>query len=63
MQQFNRKQAAIAGATIYVGRPCKVCTGTQRYVCDAQCTVCCKARARVRRLRLRELVRAARGAK
>ena len=59
MSYYNRTEAAGAGATIYQGRACRVCTDKNRYVSDSQCVTCAKARARVRRLRIRELQQAA----
>lgn len=55
MNHLTRTEAAIAGATIYVGRACKICTDNRRYVSDCQCVTCAKARAKVRRLRIRDL--------
>lgn len=40
--------------TIYIGRPCKSCKGTERYVCNGACRACCIKASQEQVLRRRE---------
>lgn len=58
-----RLEAAKRGHNKYNGSPCKICGGTERYTASASCTACQKRHNDQSKMRIRELLKQAKGAK
>ena len=55
----TRLQAAAEGLTTYEGSPCRKCKKKTRFTSNGNCVVCARASSRIARLRVRDLMLAA----
>lgn len=56
-----RLEAARCGRNRYNGNPCRVCGATERYTVSASCTACQKRHNDQSKLKIRELLKRAKG--
>lgn len=58
--EVTRLDAANKGAKRYLGRPCRVCGGTERFVTNGNCVSCAKDHNRKYQEKIKHLIQQAR---